>query len=224
MRNTPGAAEVRGYSTTTETVMGMQPADEQMVARDRGWRYGQPGASIMPRSHVQWGGIFAGTLCALTFYVLASLFGMAIDVLNVFSGSATTNQYGWGAGIWTVGTVIIAFLIGGFVAEKVVGVRGEGNGWINGIIVFVLSLALIVAISALGSGASLFGALGTNFTDIHNTAVRTTAAANVTNNIHQGLWWSFIAIVAGVIFGAIGGAIADAGHKNATATENAVRS
>lgn len=173
----------------------------------------------MPRSHVQWGGVFAGTLCALTFYVFASLFGMAIDVLNVFSGAATTNQYGWGAGLWTIGTAIVAFLIGGFVAEKVASVRGEGNGWINGIIVFVLSLGLIVAISAIGSGASLFGALGTNFTDIHNTAVRTTAAQNVINNIHQGLWWSFIAIAAGVIFGAIGGAIAERGHKTATESE-----
>lgn len=222
MRNTPGAAEVRGYTTTTETVMGTQPADQMMVGTERGWRYGQPGTGVMPRSHVHWGGVFAGTLCALTFYVFASLLGMAIDVLNVFSGAATTNQYGWGAGIWTVGTVIIAFLIGGFVAEKVASVRSEGNGWINGVIVFVLSLGLIVAISALGSGASLFGALGTNFTDIHNTAIRTTAATNVTNNIHQGLWWSFITIAAGVICGAIGGAIADVGHK--TTTEPDVRS
>lgn len=219
MRNTPGAAEVRGYTTTTETVIGTQPADHSMVGTERGWRYGQPSVGVMPRSHVQWGGVFAGTLCALTFYVFASLLGMAIDVLNVFSGSATTNQYGWGAGIWTVGTVIVAFLIGGFVAAKVPGVRGEGNGWINGVIVFVLSLGLIVAISALGSGASLFGALGTNFTDIHNTAIRTTAGANVTNNVHQGLWWSFIAIAAGVICGAIGGAIADMGHTTATETE-----
>lgn len=219
MRNTPGAAEIRGYTTTTETVMGTQPADQMMAGTERGWRYGRPEAALLARSHVQWGGVFAGTLCALTFYVFASLFGMAIDVLNVFSGSATTNQYGWGAGIWTVGTVIIAFLIGGFVAEKAAGIRGEGNGWINGVIVFVLSLALIVAISALGSGASLFGTLGTTFTDVHNTAIRTTAAANVTNNIHQGLWWSFIAIAAGVIFGAIGGAIADMGHKTVTESE-----
>ncbi len=223
MRNTPGAAEIRGYTTTTETVMGTQPADDRtMTGTERGWRYGQPGVGMMPRSHVQWGGVFAGTLCALTFYVFASLLGMAIDVLNVFSGSATTNQYGWGAGIWTVGTVIVAFLIGGFVAEKVVGVRGEGNGWVNGIIVFVLSLALIVAISALGSGASLFGALGTNFTDIHNVAMRATAVTNSTANVHQGLWWTFIAVAAGVIFGAIGGAIADAGHT--TATESAAHS
>jgi hypothetical protein len=219
MRNTPGAAEVRGYTTTTETVMGTQPADHTMVGTERGWRYGQPGAGIMPSSHVQWGGVFAGTLCALTFYVFASLLGMAIDVLNVFSGSATTNQYGWGSGIWTVGTVIVAFLIGGFVAEKVASVRGEGNGWVNGIIVFVLSLALIIAISALGSGASLFGVLGTNFTDIHNVAMRATAVANATDNVHQGLWWSFIAVAAGVIFGAIGGAIADAGRTTATETE-----
>jgi hypothetical protein len=219
MRNTPGAAEVRGYTTTSETVMGSAPADQMMGGPERGWRYGRPEATLLPRSHVQWGGIFAGTLCALTFYVFASLFGMAIDVLNVFSGAATTNQYGWGAGIWTVGTVIVAFLIGGFVAEKVAGIRGEGNGWINGVIVFVLSLTLIVAISALGSGASLFGVLGTNFTDIHNTAIRTTAAANVTNNIHQGLWWSFIAVAAGVIFGAIGGAIGDVGRTAATEPE-----
>jgi hypothetical protein len=223
MRNTPGAAEVRGYSTTTETVMGTRPTDDNTAGgTERVWRYGRPEAMALPRSHVQWGGVFAGTLCALTFYVLASLFGMAIDVLNVFSGSSATNQYGWGAGIWTVGTVIVAFLIGGFVAEKVVGVRGEGNGWINGIIVFVLSLALIIAVSALGGGASLFGALGTNFTDIHNVAMRSAAAANTTANVHQGLWWSFIAVAAGVIFGAIGGAIADAGHT--TATEGDVRS
>jgi hypothetical protein len=216
MRNTPGAAEIRGYTTTTETVMGTQPADQMMAGTERGWRSGRPEAMLLPRSHVQWGGVFAGTLCALTFYVFASLFGMAIDVLNVFSGSATTNQYGVGAGIWTIGTVIIAFLIGGFVAAKVAGVRGEGNGWINGVLVFVLSLGLIVTISALGSGASMFGTLGTTFTDVHNTAIRTTAAANVTNNIHQGLWWSFVAIAAGVIFGAIGGAIGDMGHTTAT--------
>jgi hypothetical protein len=217
MRNTPGAAEVRGYSTTTETVMGTQPADDRAAGgMERVRRYGRPEAALLPRSHVQWGGVFAGTLCALTFFVFASLLGMAIDVLNVFSGSATTNQYGWGSGIWTVGTVIVAFLIGGFVAEKIAGVRGEGNGWVNGIIVFVLSLALIIAISALGSGASLFGTLGTNFTDIHNVAMRTTAVTNATDNIHQGLWWSFIAVAAGVIFGAIGGTIADAGHTTAT--------
>lgn len=31
MRNTPGAAEVRGYTTTTETVQSAQPTDHTIV-------------------------------------------------------------------------------------------------------------------------------------------------------------------------------------------------
>lgn len=215
MENAQTGTGMRNRVVVTEAVTGTPDA---MAATDRGWRYGSAGVEIFPRSHVQWGGVFAGVLCAMTFFVLASLFGMAIDVLNVFSGSSTTNQYGWGAGIWTLGTVIVAFLIGGFVAEKIVGARGTGNGWVNGIIVFVLSLAFIVALSGLGGAASLFGALGTNFTDIHNVAMRATAPANSTANIHQGLWWSFIAVAVGVISGAIGGAIADMGRAT-TETE-----
>lgn len=191
----------------------------------RGWRYGdardieQNVNVVTPRDRIRWGPIIAGMLSALTVFVALSVLGAAIGATTLYAngtGSANTNHYGVAAGIWGAVSALIAFFIGGFVAAKTAAVGGEGNGWINGVMVFVASLPLIIWLTSQGAG-SLFGALGNNIYDLRNLVTNTysdqAARDAAVSNARNGLWWTLVAILVGLIASGLGGLVGHRGER-----------
>jgi len=173
---------------------------------------------ITPRDRVRWGPVIAGLLAAITVFVLLTILGAAIGATtlqaNGGTANANTDQYGMAAGIWGAASAVIAFFIGGFIAAKTAAVGGVGSGWINGVTVFLAGFFLIVWLTSQG-GANLFGALGTNLNDIRNLVTNTyndpTARAAALDNAKNGLWWSLVSIVVGIVAAGLGGLV---GHRD----------
>lgn len=212
----------------SETVMPEATVDTttpRMVERESGWRSGdardieQNVNVVTPRDRIRWGPIIAGMLSALTVFIALSVLGAAVGATTLYANgtaSANTNHYGVAAGIWSAVSALIAFFIGGFVAAKTAAVGGGGNGWINGVMVFVASLPLIIWLTSQGAG-SLFGALGNNIYDLRNLVTNTysdqAARDAAVSNARNGLWWTLVAILIGLVASGFGGLVGHRGER-----------
>jgi len=221
---------------TTTTTAPMQPTEiEQNVN------------VVSPRDRVRWGPILAGLLAALATFVLLSILGSAIGATTLSANGnapppgAGGREYGIAAGLWGALSALLSFFIGGYIAAKSSAVGGSGNGWLNGSMVFLSGLFLIIWLASQGAGG-LFGALGTNLTDLINlgrstgvvnsgtpqaagqvagqAAANAQAAANdpntrnaVVEGARNGLWWSFISILAGLLASGLGGLVGHRGER-----------
>jgi len=176
---------------------------------------------ITPRDRVRWGPIVAGLLCALATFAILSLLGAAIGATALDANGGTPpggdpNRYSGTAGLWGAASALIAFFLGGFVAAKTAAVGGAGNGWINGVMVFLAGLVLISYLASQGAG-NLFGALGTNLGDLRtlggNTVNDPNARAAAVTNARNGLWWSLASVLAGLVASGLGGLVGHRGER-----------
>lgn len=220
MRDTPRTSET---VETTRTAYDAA-APPLVEPAPRGWPSTAPQeleqnvTVVNPRDRIRWGPIFGGLLSALTVFVALSITGAAIGATTLNANGnvppTTGDRIGAAAGIWTAASALIAFFIGGWIAAKNAAVGGEGTGWINGVMVFLAALPLIIWLTSQGAG-NLFGALGTNLYDLRNLATNTynDAAARDTavNSAKNGLWWSLVALLAGIVAAGLGGLF---GHRS----------
>lgn len=224
MQDTPGVTRARDSVPRQEMETDIRTTSAPIGNDPRGWVAGRPAeieqnvSVVTPRDRVRWGPILAGLLSALTTFALLSILGAAIGATTLQASggptNANANHYGAAAGIWGAASALIAFFIGGYIAAKTAAVGGEGNGWINGAMVFLASLPLIVWLASQGAG-NLFGALGTNLNDLRNLATTTyndpAARQNALDNAKNGLWWSLVSLLAGLVAAGLGGLV---GHRN----------
>jgi cation transport ATPase len=113
---------------------------------------------VNPTDRARWGPVWAGLLTALTTYLVLELlaYGLGLLTSTTSSGQMTASR----ASPWVSGILLlIAFFVGGFVAEWSAATRGRSAGLFNGFLVWALGTTLILGFSLLGLW-SLFGALG----------------------------------------------------------------
>jgi len=143
----------------------------------------------IPTDRVRWGPIWAGLLAAFFSLLVLSLLGLAIGASTVNAGQAVSggggNQNaGQYSAIWAGISVILSFLIGGYVAGRTAAVHERGWAGINGGLVFLLALPILLWLASQGIGAiignagNIAGGLGVNLGQIGSSA--TGAARNLT--------------------------------------------
>lgn len=113
-------------------------------------------------SRVSWGSIFAGVLTALAISVLLSLLATSIS-LFMFNPTADdpTSGIGTNVGIWTVVSMLLSLVAGGFVAGKLAGTEGMIHGflvWATSSIVTII-LVVMLAVGAVKATANVLGAM-----------------------------------------------------------------
>jgi ABC-type transport system involved in multi-copper enzyme maturation permease subunit len=105
------------------------------------------------KDRVRWSAVFAGLLTALSTLALLSLLGLAIGA-SAYNPGDNAGNYGLGAGLWGGLSALLAFLVGGWVAARTAGVRGERNGMLNGAMVWALAIPLLLYLLSSGIGAA----------------------------------------------------------------------
>ncbi len=114
---------------------------------------------ITPRDRIRWGPIWGGLLMALATFLLLSTLALAIGAMVVEPSAIDPEAAGTTGGIVSAIIILLAFLVGGWVAARASAVHGHSNGLLNGVLVWALGMGLVLLLSVLGLG-SLFGALG----------------------------------------------------------------
>lgn len=204
-----------------QQISNSQPVYNQPVSRTPA-AVTQVNTSVATRPYddVRWGPILAGLISTLATLLLLSILGVAVGLTaatadpnggaNAAAGRA--GSYGTGAAIWAAVSALLAFLIGGYVAGRTAGVRRRGYGWVNGALVWAITLPLLLWLA--GSGASGFlNAIGFNlagFTGsvgaaVNNAANDPAAVQNTTEGARNGAWGALAALLLGLLAAGLGG-------------------
>jgi hypothetical protein len=111
-------------------------------------------AVVTPTDRIRWGPILAGTFAALTALAVLSVLGAAIG-LSSYDPGDNPRSFAIGATIWGIITMILSFLLGGWIAARSSAVRGRDNGLLNGAMVAGFGIPLMLFL--LGSAGTLLG-------------------------------------------------------------------
>lgn len=163
---------------------------------------------ITPRDRIRWGPIWGGLLIALATFLLLSTLALAIGAMVVEPNTTDPQEAGMTGGIVSAIIILLAFLVGGWVAARASAVPGHSNGLVNGILVWALGMALVLLLSVLGLG-SLFGALGGMLDQIRMASVPrpdvNVNPAEVTSAIRNSALGAFLTLLLPALAAAGGG-------------------
>jgi len=109
---------------------------------------------------ISWGAIVAGSVLALTIYLLCGVLGSAIGASVVQPHEADPLAgFSYAAGAWVVITTVVALIIGGYYSGR----SAHALGWLHGVltwsVVTLLTTYLLTAAtsSIISTTASVFG-------------------------------------------------------------------
>ncbi len=190
--------------------MGAPQHREREVRREAnvpaGASYVPGAAAVSPaRNSVQWGPIWGGLISMFAIFML-------LETLATGLGLVTTSNGGLSA--WVTGIVaLIAFFVGGWVAQATSVIRGPRAGVLNGLMVWALGIVLAIGLSLFGLSA-LFGAIGnivgSFFAAGHTLGnLPTPPAGAVASNAQAAGWGAFFTLLLTAIVAAIGGWVGD---------------
>lgn len=145
----------------------------------------------MTRSHISWGSVIAGSLLTISLLALSSCFAYACGV-PAFSVSDV--DYGFGTGVWSVITAIIAFGAGGWLAACLASTLDSRFGILHGVVVWGLTIPLLLF---LGERTGIFGSNGTIQSNIREMVLIAPSTG--------GAWGALVSMVAGLAAAIIGG-------------------
>jgi hypothetical protein len=107
---------------------------------------------------ISWGGVFGGVLAGLGTLLLLTTLGIAIGISAVDPSSPDGSAVGTGAALWTALTLLIALFIGGWAATRLSMLWERTTAFFEGALVWVLSVMLILYLTASGVGLVARGA------------------------------------------------------------------
>lgn len=159
-----------------------------------------------PRDRLRWGPIWGGLLAALaTFLVLELLmYGFGWLTLDFTGRDATRVGAAWVSAL----LALIAFFVGGWVAQATSSVRGADAGALHGFMVWALSIAAILLFSGLGLGLA-FGPVGTVLNQFSLVGAGNARLAGAPGAFRDTALWSVLFLIVAAAAAAGGGVLGD---------------
>ncbi len=109
---------------------------------------------------ISWGGIFGGVLAGIGTLMLLSSLGIAIGISAVDPRDPSASAIGTGAAIWTSLSLLIALFVGGWASTRLSMMWERTTALYEGMLVWVISMMLILYLTASGIGLVASGAFG----------------------------------------------------------------
>ncbi|MCL5025029.1 MAG: hypothetical protein M1531_00805 [Chloroflexi bacterium] len=187
----PGGEQPGGVRSEPMTSQPRRETMEPTVTRADIYGVMAPGMAAWPRDITRWGPIFAGLFVAFSVVVLLGALGAAFG-LQV-GGDLTTT----GAAIWGAIMLIVGFFVGGWIAGRASAVSGPAWGWLQGVVVWAITMSAFVFLGGFG----LAGVIGATI----GLGAGAPGALATPTGIQAAAWGTFIAMILGLIFAAIGG-------------------
>lgn len=106
---------------------------------------------------VPWSPAWVGALSALAVGLIVGLLGYAFGAFDPAGArSFAWGTVGWSGVVWGIAGAFFSFVVGGWVAVRLAGLRRAEPAMVLGGIVWLLGVPLLIAAAALGA-AGLFG-------------------------------------------------------------------
>ena len=113
---------------------------------------------------VSWGAIFAGAVTALVTQVVVNLIGVGTGLSAVGTSAAdnpSASTVSLGAGLWFVGSGIVASLVGGLIAGRLSGKPLPGAAALHGLVSWAVTILVVLYLLTSAATGLVGGALGT---------------------------------------------------------------
>lgn len=117
---------------------------------------------VTPLKRVSWGAIFGGTFISLAIMVLLGSLGIAIGATTIDPQTGDTpsaRAFGIGAGIWWIGTSVLALFGGGWAAGRLAGPRRPLESTLHGVVTWSFTTTIAVALMTTAVGSMVSGAM-----------------------------------------------------------------
>ena len=115
-------------------------------------------------NEVSWGAIFAGAVTALVSQVVLNLVGVGVGLASVGTNAAdnpAASTVSLGAGLWFVGSGIVASLAGGLIAGRLSGKALPGAAGLHGLVSWAVTTLIVLYLLTSAATGLVGGALST---------------------------------------------------------------
>ena len=168
-----------------------------------------PGGLATRAWPVHWSAIWVGALASLAVALIFGLIGTAIGAHQIGKKVMNLHDLTLGGLIFSVGGAFFAFVVGGWVASSIAGLRRAEDAALHGTITWLAALPLFLFLAALGAG-SFFGGWygGLAGTPIWATSSTVTADPNAAMVARNSAIGGVTALLIGLMGSLIGGWLA----------------
>jgi hypothetical protein len=111
-------------------------------------------------SPVSWPAIFASLAVGVSVMLLLTLAGVAVGISVVDTGSDSPRAITMGAAAWQTVSMLVAAIVGGYVAARLSGLRRTGDGVLHGAVSWGATTVLYAALATTALGALTAGMFG----------------------------------------------------------------
>ena len=161
-----------------------------------------------------WRTTLAGSLTACTVLLFMSVLGIAVALSQFNAATAATEgalpaSFGRNVGFWTLLSLLVSFVVGGYVASRAVRVRVVEHAAWRGAQVFLLAspLLLVMLLGGLMAEASALTSLisGIHVDPATQARVNPSAVGDAAGHLRDMAWLVLIGCLFGLIGSAAGG-------------------
>lgn len=115
----------------------------------------------IPLDGIRWPAVFAGLAVGLGVHLLLMLFGIAFGLAVYGAGqSPDGGSVSIAAAVWNTISMLIAALVGGFVAARSSGLRRNADGMIHGVVAWGAAMLFFAALTGSVTGTAVSGMFG----------------------------------------------------------------
>lgn len=115
----------------------------------------------IPLGGIRWPAVFAGLAVGLGIQLLLMLFGIATGLAVYGAGERPDgSSLTIAAGIWNTISMILAALVGGYVAARSSGLRRHADGIIHGVVSWGASMLFFALLTGSITGSAISGMFG----------------------------------------------------------------
>jgi hypothetical protein len=119
-----------------------------------------PGGLAVKAWPVYWSAIWVGALAALAVALIIGLIGAAIGAHQVGKKVVDVHNLTLGGLIFSVAGAFFAFVVGGWAASSIAGLRRAEDAALHGVISWLVALPLFLILAAVGAGSFFGGWMG----------------------------------------------------------------
>jgi hypothetical protein len=117
--------------------------------------YGDESAGVGAPWPLSWSGVWVGTLAAIALALVVGLVGIAVGAHRVGQPLGAWRDMGFLALAWSVFGAFISFVVGGWAAAKVAGLRRSETAMLHGAIAWLIAVPILLVMASLGAAAYL---------------------------------------------------------------------
>ncbi|HET7034108.1 MAG TPA: hypothetical protein VFI42_00350 [Thermomicrobiaceae bacterium] len=165
-------------------------------------------APVLLRDRVRWGPILAGILTSFAVMLILTLLGFAIGV-SVYNDNTANPvlDISKSAALWSAGSALIAFFVGGWLAAKTAAVAGDGAALANGFVVGAAGLFFLAFLTTVAGLGGLLGAAGVYLSNVANlgNVANNVSTSDIFNAATSSAWIAFLVVLLIPIASALGG-------------------